>query len=126
MDLVRCGFGLSCCLSYPLMVWEARHNIDLLAFGERPYKVWRPLGLTVSILTLALVVGMNASGIETVLELVGSTCSPCMVFILPALFYLKSQEDLGPWLQRRNLPALGLLAWGCLLVPASLFIWWVV
>ena len=24
-------------LSFPLMVWEARHNLDVLIFGDRPY-----------------------------------------------------------------------------------------
>ena len=35
MNIVRLGFCVSIVLSYPLMVWEARHNIDILALGRR-------------------------------------------------------------------------------------------
>ena len=89
MDILRVGFGLSICLSYPLMVWEARHNLDVLFFGHRPYTFKRHLGLNIGIVSVAAAVGIYISGIASVLSLVGSTCSPCMVYILPALFYLK-------------------------------------
>ena len=32
MNIVRVGFGISMILSFPLMIWEARHNLDVLLF----------------------------------------------------------------------------------------------
>eukprot|EP00947_MAST-08B_sp_MAST-8B-sp1_P002234 g2234.t1 len=121
MDVVRVGFGLSVCLSYPLMVWEARHNLDVLFFGpQRPFSFKRHFGLSLGVITLAAGVGMAAPGIAPVLELVGSTCSPCMVYVLPALFFLKAQQ--GPWMRRKNCTALALLSVGLALIPICLFI----
>lgn len=88
MDAVRTGFGASMVLSFPLMVWEARHNLDVLIFGERPYAFWRNFGLNLAIVSVTGAVGMSVSELDQVLTVVGSTCSPLMVYILPALFYL--------------------------------------
>ena len=32
VNIVRVGFGISMILSFPLMIWEARHNLDILLF----------------------------------------------------------------------------------------------
>ena len=34
VDVVRSGFGISLIFSYPVVVWEARHNLSLLLFGS--------------------------------------------------------------------------------------------
>lgn len=90
MDVVRLGFGASLVFSYPIVLWEARKNLDVLIFGKLPYKFKRYLVLNISIISCTTLIGVVAPGIDSVLGLVGSTCSPMMVFILPSLFYLES------------------------------------
>lgn len=121
MDIVRTGFGIACVLSYPLMVWEARHNIDVLLFGNRKYQFWRNFGLNLGILSVCGAIGMTVQDLDVVLGFVGSTCSPLMVFVLPALFYLKSDDENK--LQWKNWKVLCMLGWGLFLIPACLFCW---
>ena len=119
MDVVRTGFGISCVLSFPLMVWEARHNLDILLFGNRPYAFWRNFGLNLGILVICGSIGMSVKKLDVVLGFIGSTCSPIMVFILPALFYLVPQEQ--KW---TNFPRpFFLLIWGIALIPCCLAMW---
>ena len=39
MDIVRVGFGFSFTLSYPVVLFEARHNLDMLVFTDPVTKV---------------------------------------------------------------------------------------
>jgi amino acid permease len=121
MDVVRTGFGISCVLSYPLMVWEARHNLDVLIFGIRPYEFWRNFGLNVGILGVCGAIGMTVKDLDVVLGFVGSTCSPVMVFVLPALFYLVPSKK--SCCRCVNIKAIFMLLWGLFLIPACLFVW---
>ena len=77
MDIVRVGFGLSFTFSYPIILFEARHNLDMLVFGDQPYSFKRYLCWNIGIVSLTLTAGILASGIDVVLGLVGSTCSSC-------------------------------------------------
>lgn len=122
MDIARAGFGCSFILSFPLMVWEARHNLDTLIFGERPYDFKRNFCMTLFVVGVSAIIGIKSPSIEIVLELVGSTCSPTMVYILPGMFFLKAQKE-GPLLSRRNLPAILLVTLGCVLIPLCLYVW---
>lgn len=121
MDVARVGFGLSFILSFPLMVWEARHNLDTLIFGRRKFGWRRHFMVTLFVVGVSCTIGIVSPNIQIVLELVGSTCSPIMVYILPGLFFLKAAP--GPACSREKAPALGLLALGCTLVPVCLFMW---
>ena len=123
MDVVRTGFGIACVLSYPLMVWEARHNIDVLLFGNRPYAFWRNFCLNLGILSACGAIGMLVQDLDVVLGFVGSTCSPLMVFVLPALFYLipSAKETRLPTFVCANAKVIFMLSWGVFLIPACLF-----
>jgi amino acid permease len=120
MDIVRTGFGISCVLSFPLMVWEARHNLDVLLFGNRPYQFWRNFGLNFLILSLCGSIGMSVKNLDVVLGFIGSTCSPIMIFCLPALFYLVPQKKR---LTCKNFRSIFLFLWGLLLIPCCLTMW---
>lgn len=121
MNVVRVGFGLSFTFSYPIILFEARHNLDMLVFGDQPYTFKRYLGWNIGIVAITTTVGILAPGIEVVLGLVGSTCSPMMVFVMPALFYLYSDED--PWTNQRKVFAVMLLCWGAVLIPICTAVW---
>lgn len=121
MDIVRVGFGLALIFSYPVVVWEARRGTDEILFRHRPSTWQRHLGLNIVIVTATAVVGILASGIKDVIHLVGSTCSPMIVFILPALFHLRAAP--GATLSRAKAPALAMLIYGAVLIPLCTTLW---
>ena len=127
MNIVRAGFGVSMVLSFPLMIWEARHNVDVLLFAKEgtqsklSYNFYRFLGLNIGLLTLITSTAVAAPGVSPVIELIGSTCSPIMMYVLPAMFLLQSQTT--KWLRRENAKPLCLLFTGALLIPLCVFVW---
>ena len=119
MNIVRLGFCVSIVLSYPLMVWEARHNIDVLAFGKkRQFDVRRFFMLNVLIVCFTTTLAIFAGHINIILELVGATCSPLIMYIFPALFYLKVDKNGNDRVAARVL----LLA-GMVLIPLCVSFW---
>jgi len=79
LDVLRVGFGLAMVFSYPIIVWEARSNIDRLLFGRKAYSFKRYLFLNVCIIGTTTAIGISAKNIKTVLGIIGATCSPIMV-----------------------------------------------
>ena len=138
MNIVRVGFGISMILSFPLMIWEARHNLDVLLFTSSKssnktrtkYSFRRFMVLNVLLLSIQTTVAILAPGIGPVIEFIGSTCSPLMMYILPALFVLKSSGNANStvtgyksWLKREYAGELLLLLIGVILIPLCMFIW---
>ena len=138
MNIVRVGFGISMILSFPLMIWEARHNLDVLLFTSSEssnktrtkYSFRRFMVLNVLLLSIQTTVAILAPGIGPVIEFIGSTCSPLMMYILPALFVLKSSGNANStvtgyksWLKREYAGELLLLLIGVILIPLCMFIW---
>ena len=121
MNTVRVGFGISFVLSYTIIIFEARHNVDLLVHGHIPYSFRRYLKLNIVLVSLTATVGILAPNIDVVLGLVGSTCSPMMMFVLPALFGLCS--DNRSWLHPAKRGALLLFIFGSALIPTCTIIW---
>lgn len=136
IDVVRVGFGLALIFSYPVVVFEARRNLGFLCCSRRLDKLTGLLSTMDNFfLNLAIVGGTAAVGIgipfvtttalDFVIDFVGSTCSPTMVFILPALFFLKAthgKKPLDKYGCDRTVAYL-LLIFGCLLVPVCLVLW---
>mmetsp|Transcript_3971 Transcript_3971/g.7613 ORF Transcript_3971/g.7613 Transcript_3971/m.7613 type:complete len:253 (+) Transcript_3971:215-973(+) len=91
MDIVRAGFGFSFVLSYPLMAWEARESLHFLLWGPSvPHSTWRQFVLNVLVIAFTASLGIEVRGIDTVFGAIGSTTSPMIVFVLPAVFYIKN------------------------------------
>ena len=87
IDILRIGVTFSVVFAFPIIVWEARHGLEQQIFGHQPFHFWRNFGLNATILAFALILGciIPASGLNIPLGLIGSTASPLIVFILPAL-----------------------------------------
>jgi amino acid permease len=87
IDVLRIGVTFSVVFAFPIIVWEARHGLEQQIFGHQPFDFWRNFGLNAGILAFALILGciIPASGLNIPLGLIGSTASPLIVFILPAL-----------------------------------------
>ena len=71
---------------------------------------------------------MAVQELDQVLTAVGSTCSPLMIYILPALFCLapvarRGGGGCGAACTRRTCPTATMLVYGCVLVPVCLSVW---
>lgn len=121
MDLLRAGFGVALVFSYPVIVYEARHSLDDLLFPGCPQTTARHVALNVGLVAVTCTLGIVLPKIEVVFSLVGSTCSPIVVFILPALFYLKASP--APAASTEKVPAWLVLAYGVLCIPISVGTW---
>jgi len=122
MNFVRVGFGMSMVLSFPLMIWEVRHNLNELLFhGSELVFGFRFIVFNIALLILTTSIAIAAPGVGPVIEFIGSTCSPLMVYILPSLFYLRAKR--GKWVRRENLAPLILLVVGVTMIPVCIFMW---
>jgi amino acid permease len=94
MDALRVGFGFALIFSYPVVVWEARHGLELQIFGHGKAFSWRRhFLLNLGIVGSSLVLGVAVPSVVVPLGLVGSTCSPLIVFILPAQIFLHMKRN---------------------------------
>jgi solute carrier family 38 (sodium-coupled neutral amino acid transporter), member 2 len=127
VDIVSVGFGVAIVFSYPIVVWEARRNLQHLLFGQKEFAFSRYVMLNASIVIITGVVGIVASGIEKVLGLVGSTCSPMMIYVLPPLLYFESKKFLSADELKNtgstDLGAKALLLFGIVLIPLCVTLW---
>jgi amino acid permease len=101
-----------------------------------PYAFKRYLGWNIGIVTFTVTLGILASGIDLVLGLVGSTCSPMMMFVMPAAFYLGAlrKQQLASLHEDEEVQSLSsffwdelyaflLLCWGLALIPCCTAVW---
>ena len=133
MDALRVGFGFALIFSYPVVVWEARHGLELQIFGHGKAFSWRRhFLLNVGIVGGSLLVGIAVPTVIIPLGLVGSTCSPLIVFILPAQIFLHMKRnrmlEKDPALSPEELDALERKAtaalWtGYVLIPLCSVLW---
>eukprot|EP00941_MAST-03F_sp_MAST-3F-sp1_P002530 g2530.t1 len=137
VSILRVGFGVSVIFSYPLVVWEARLNISQLVFSTTKLSNRANFLLNLSIVGGTAIVGLNVTHIDNVLGLVGATCSPMMIFVLPALFYLKSialplpplntavdaSASISTYSKKDTFMAWFSLIFGCLLIPICAALW---
>lgn len=116
-DVLRGGYGLALIFAYPVVLYEMRHCVDDLFFKGIPADkpTMRQFKLNVGIIGLSLLIAILLKSIATVFAFVGATSGSLMVFVMPSLFYLKIQPS--SWTSRENLPALGMLVGGLLLIP---------
>lgn len=117
MNLVRALFGLGLSLAFPMIVWELRQVLLILSGSSDPRNFNR---LTVGIFVVtAVLVGMVENA-TTVFSLVGSTVTPTLDYIFPALLFIQSgaADKAGEYFAPRIV-----LAVGTVLVTVSLSTW---
>jgi len=85
----RLAMGFTICFSYPLVHHALRKNVDMLFFPGRLESQLRLRLLSVVLVSLHVVVGILVPDVSTVLGFSGSTFGVCLVYILPAVIFLK-------------------------------------
>ena len=119
---------------YPVVVYEARRNLGFLCCskyldgsGKLGCKAnfFLNLGIVGGTAAVGIVIPMiTAAALNFIIEFVGSTCSPIMVFLLPAVFFLKATEKSKTEKHCFDRAvAYVLLVFGCILIPVCVTLW---
>jgi len=123
MDILRVGYGLSLIFSYPIMLFELRHAIERYFTPGAPYSKRRHLLVNTCIIVPCTLVAILVKSVGTVFGLLGSTTSPTIVFILPALFYLKLRPADAEKKPKMRAHAWIILSFGLLMIPVCVVMW---
>mgnify|MGYP006979927357 CR=1 FL=1 len=114
------------------MVYEARRNLGFLCCSKHLDDTGTLGCVPNFFLNLCIVGGTATVGIviplfttaalNFIIDFVGSTCSPTMVFVLPALFFLKATSGNDNFCCHRVIAYI-LLIFGVLVIPICLTLW---
>ncbi|XP_036398971.1 probable sodium-coupled neutral amino acid transporter 6 [Megalops cyprinoides] len=115
---VRLAILLAVLLTVPLIHFPARKSAMMLALGNRPFSWLSHCLVTITLLSLVLLLAIYVPDIRNVFGVVGSTTSTCLLFVYPALFYLRISTD--PLKSPQALAAVALLVFGAFVGLLSL------
>jgi amino acid permease len=120
VTVARFAYVMLTILSYPLQAHPCRASIDkLISWKRRPeYANKRHYIISTCILFLTYMFAAKVDSIQTVLSVVGSTASPTICYILPAIFYYKLTIN-QPWTSKR-ISAIALGFFGFLVMAVCL------
>lgn len=106
IKIIKIGFGLSVALSFPLVIFPCRTAIHSLIFRKTGYSApldmpttanyipsTRSNAITLGVILVTLIIGINTPDIEKVLGMVGSTIGNCVCILMPAAFFLKITQN---------------------------------
>jgi len=91
MQAAFVAMAFSVVMAFPLNVHPCRYALDVLLFGRQGWadRQLRHVGLTILIAGSGLLVALYVPGINVVFQLMGSTSSAFVCFVLPAIFALR-------------------------------------
>lgn len=123
MDFIRVGYGISLIFSYPIMLFELRHALERFFSRGAPYSKKRHFIMNTCIIVPCTLIAILVKSVGTVFGLLGSTTSPTIVFILPAVFYLKLRPADAEQKPKMRAAAWIILAFGSLMIPVCVVMW---
>ncbi|XP_002735199.1 putative sodium-coupled neutral amino acid transporter 6 [Saccoglossus kowalevskii] len=118
MLIVRLAVLFSVTLTVPLLHFPARKALTVLIAGNKPFSCLRHCLLTAFLITLITVLALFVPDIKEVFGFAGATSSTALVFILPAIFYLRIGKE--PFKSREKIMALCLFILGICVFLLSL------
>ena len=119
--IVQTGIGAALTLSFPVIAFELRHCLELLAFGEGHVSFGAHAGVVVVMVVACGALGVFVPNLGEVFGFAGATTSNLIVFVMPALFFLNihwKQQSGGAGLSEKAAP-LVTLADGTVLIPGE-------
>ncbi|XP_056152319.1 probable sodium-coupled neutral amino acid transporter 6 [Lampris incognitus] len=117
---VRLAILLAVLLTVPLIHFPARKAVNMLLFGGRPFSWVIHVLETLTLVGVVLLLAILVPDIRNVFGVVGSTTSTCLLFVFPAVFYLKLGDQ--PVGSPESLGAAALLVFGLIVGVLSLFV----
>jgi len=114
--------------SYPLLHYPARAHIDhilvaLIPEHKIPRAAFRYIGITLTVMAISYIISIVLPDISIVFSFVGATAGNLIVFIVPAIMYIKLVP--GIWYSVPKLCALTLVMAGMVsgLISVSVIIY---
>uniref|UniRef100_A0A671RGA1 Sodium-coupled neutral amino acid transporter 3-like n=1 Tax=Sinocyclocheilus anshuiensis TaxID=1608454 RepID=A0A671RGA1_9TELE len=108
---VRVAVLTAVTLTVPIVLFPVRRAIQQLFFPNKTFWWPRHIAIAVTLLTLINLLVIFAPNILGIFGVIGATSAPCLIFIFPAVFYIrivpKEEEPL------RSAPKILVSTWTC-------------
>ncbi|CAK6952506.1 sodium-coupled neutral amino acid transporter 3-like [Scomber scombrus] len=86
---VRVATLIAVTLTVPILLFPVRRAIQHILFPTKSFSWLRHIAIALVLLTLMNMMVIFAPNILGIFGIIGATSSPCLIFIFPAVFYLR-------------------------------------
>ncbi|XP_072539290.1 sodium-coupled neutral amino acid transporter 3 isoform X1 [Salminus brasiliensis] len=86
---VRLAVLTAVTLTVPIVLFPVRRAIQQMIFPNKTFNWLRHIGIAVTLLTLICMLVIFAPNILGIFGVIGATSAPCLIFIFPAVFYIR-------------------------------------
>ncbi|KAM6928427.1 sodium-coupled neutral amino acid transporter 3-like [Xenentodon cancila] len=86
---VRVAVLTAVTLTVPIVLFPVRRAIQHMLFANKSFNWLRHVGIAIILLTLINLLVIFAPNILGIFGIIGATSAPCLIFIFPAVFYIR-------------------------------------
>ncbi|XP_072308558.1 sodium-coupled neutral amino acid transporter 3-like isoform X2 [Eucyclogobius newberryi] len=86
---VRVAVLTAVTLTVPIVLFPVRRAIQQMAFSTKSFNWIRHIAIAVVLLTIINLLVIFAPNILDIFGIIGATSAPCLIFIFPAVFYIR-------------------------------------
>ncbi|XP_078399371.1 sodium-coupled neutral amino acid transporter 3-like [Cetorhinus maximus] len=86
---VRVAVLIAVTLTVPIVLFPVRRAIQQMLFQNKPFSWLRHIIIAIILLTLINLLVIFAPNILDIFGIIGATSAPCLIFIFPAVFYIR-------------------------------------
>ncbi|XP_030632415.1 sodium-coupled neutral amino acid transporter 3 [Chanos chanos] len=86
---VRVAVLTAVTLTVPVVLFPVRRAIQEMLFPNKVFSWIRHIGIALTLLTLIDILVIFAPNILGIFGVIGATSAPCLIFIFPAIFYIR-------------------------------------
>ncbi|XP_038668282.1 sodium-coupled neutral amino acid transporter 3-like isoform X2 [Scyliorhinus canicula] len=86
---VRVAVLIAVTLTVPIVLFPVRRAIQQMLFQNKPFSWLRHIIIAICLLTLINLLVIFAPNILDIFGIIGATSAPCLIFIFPAVFYIR-------------------------------------
>ncbi|XP_078517382.1 sodium-coupled neutral amino acid transporter 3 [Lissotriton helveticus] len=86
---VRVAVLIAVTLTVPIVLFPVRRAIQHMLFQNKPFNWLRHVLIAIVLLTLINLLVIFAPTILGIFGIIGATSAPCLIFIFPAMFYIR-------------------------------------
>ncbi|XP_076022244.1 sodium-coupled neutral amino acid transporter 3-like [Genypterus blacodes] len=118
---VRLAVLVAVTLTVPVVLFPIRRAVLQILFPEKPFHWGRHIGIAFCLISLVNVLVIFVPSIRDIFGLIGATSAPSLIFILPAIFYIRIVPiDQEPLKSRPKIQAACFAAVGFIFMVMSL------
>ncbi|XP_074930228.1 LOW QUALITY PROTEIN: sodium-coupled neutral amino acid transporter 3 [Cottoperca gobio] len=118
---VRLAVLVAVTLTVPVVLFPIRRALLQIFFPERPFNWFIHIGIAFCLLVVVNILVIFVPSIRDIFGLIGATTAPSLIFILPAIFYIRIiPEDQEPLRSRPKIQAACFAGLGVIFMIMSL------